>query len=97
MGPGREGSEVVALASREDGHMQVARTTYAYNLLGSYLDGLDRYTSYDPRVVLGAVPHPVGDADEVPVIDLRVTAARSAYGSMARHDPTVGDVIDLGL
>ena len=78
--------------------MQMARTTYAYNLLGSYLEGLDRYTSYDPRVVLGAVPHPDGDAGEVPVIiDLRVTAARSAYGSVARRDPTVGDVIDLGL
>lgn len=79
--------------------MQMARTTYAYTLLGSYLDGLDRYTSFDPRAVLGAVPHTDGGGDTggVPVIDLRVAHARSAYGSPTRHDPTVGDIIDLGL
>ena len=97
MGPGREGSEMVALADREDDHMRMARTTYAYALLGTYLDGLDRYTSFDPRVLLGAVPHPDSDTEEVRVIDLRVATARSVYGSLGRQDPTVGDVIDLGL
>lgn len=56
MGPGREGSEVVATATRADSRMHMAHTTYAYTLLGSYLDSLDRYTSFDPRVVLGAEP-----------------------------------------
>ena len=67
----------------------------AYTALSSYLDGLDRYTSSDRRVALGAATSP--DSGTVEVIDLRVEHARSAYRSLVRHQPTPGDIIDLGL
>ena len=97
MGPGREGSETTRVSSAGTGVVDwhLPSTLRAYSALARYLDGLDRYTTADARVSLGAAPHPGGEP--VQVIDLRVEHARSAYRSLARQDPGVGDYIDLGL